>query len=297
MVLEEGKKRRFLEQRDLDRLRDAGTPVALVERGEEGEVVEDRVGRREGAEEVLLAERVDAVFDAHAGVVLGKHRRGDADEANATVRRGRGVADHVEQGVAADGEDVRMAVDAVGVDGAVDGSHLGGVVLDRLATRDDRGRRDERDAGARDAEVGIDRLEQPDVRRDDAIVDHAERFGRLAGGIAGQHVAQERVVRREQTAREVHRIVERHLHALPDGQHHASLNPSVGALNWRGRPASVAWKLTCCDSADVSCGTERCISARAKRGLDQPRVLAAFGKTPPTCHNPKSTVRVSRDTR
>ena len=53
-----------LDQRGLDRLRQPAAPVAIGQRRQERRVVDDGKRRRERAEVVLLAERVDAVLDA-----------------------------------------------------------------------------------------------------------------------------------------------------------------------------------------------------------------------------------------
>ena len=112
--------RRVLEQRDLDRLRDAGAPVAVGQRVEQVEVVEHRVRRRERPDEVLLPERVDAVLDADRRVVLREDGGRDADQPHAAVGGRGGVADGIEHGAAADRHHVGVAVDAVDVDRGAD---------------------------------------------------------------------------------------------------------------------------------------------------------------------------------
>ncbi len=51
-------------QRHLDRLGETGAFVALGQRGQKIEIVDDRERRRESADEILFAEGVDAVLDA-----------------------------------------------------------------------------------------------------------------------------------------------------------------------------------------------------------------------------------------
>ncbi len=61
-----------LEQRHLDRLGEAAEEVAVRQRAQQRRVVDHGPGHGEGAEPVLLAEQVDAVLDADAGVGLGR---------------------------------------------------------------------------------------------------------------------------------------------------------------------------------------------------------------------------------
>ncbi len=90
------------DQRDLHRLGDAGDPVARMQRAQEVGIVEHRERRREAAEQILHAERVDAVLDADAGIVLRQHRGRHAHVAHAAMGGGGDVADHVEERAAAD---------------------------------------------------------------------------------------------------------------------------------------------------------------------------------------------------
>lgn len=52
------------------------------------EIVEDGEGRREGAYEILLAEGIDAVLHADAGIGLGQHGRRNTDQSDAAVGDG-----------------------------------------------------------------------------------------------------------------------------------------------------------------------------------------------------------------
>ena len=94
-----------------------------------------RERRRERAEEVLHAERVDAVLHADAGVVLREHGRRHADETDAAMRGRRGVADHVEHRAAADRDDEGVPIDVERDKPALQ-SREQRVVLDVLAAGD-----------------------------------------------------------------------------------------------------------------------------------------------------------------
>ncbi len=93
VFLDEVEKRRIANEPGLDRFRDPAAPVAIVQRREEAEVVDDGKRRRKRAQIVLLAEGVDPVLHADRRVVLRQHRGRDANETDASVRRGRRVAD------------------------------------------------------------------------------------------------------------------------------------------------------------------------------------------------------------
>jgi hypothetical protein len=91
--LEEG---RVANQRHLHRLRHPGSPVALLKRLQEPQIIQDREGRCEGAHEVLLTECVDPVRDPHSRVVLREHGWGNTDQTHPSVRNRRGIADRVQ---------------------------------------------------------------------------------------------------------------------------------------------------------------------------------------------------------
>ena len=124
----------------------AGPPVAIRQRGQEGRVVDDGKRRGERAQVVFLAERVDAVLHADTRVVLRENRRGEPNQPDAAMgHRGR-VADGVQHGPAADRRDVRVSIERRVVNRL---QHLFGgrpIVLDPLPSGDghDRTRQFER---------------------------------------------------------------------------------------------------------------------------------------------------------
>ena len=127
--------RRVLEQRHLHRFDDAGDAIAALERLEKIEIVDDRERRHERAGEVLLAEQVDAVLHADAGIGLRQHRGRDADRADAAVRDRRRERRHVEHGAAADDHHERLAIEAGVVDHLHQRQRVRDVVLDRFPAR------------------------------------------------------------------------------------------------------------------------------------------------------------------
>ena len=133
--LEPLEEHRVADQRDLHRLGDAGDAVARMQGAQEVEVVQHRVGRREAAEKVLLAERVDAVLHADAGIVLRQHGGGNPDVAHAAMRGCRDEPDHVEQRPAAHRDHVRVPIDAEFAEALLEPRHERRIVLHLLARR------------------------------------------------------------------------------------------------------------------------------------------------------------------
>jgi hypothetical protein len=251
--LDPAEERRILEHRDLDRLGDPGAPVAVGQRDEEIEVVHHRVRRGERPDEVLLAERVDAVLDADAGVVLRQHGGRDADQPHAAVGGRGGVADGVEHGAASDHDDVGVAVDAVDVDRGADLVHGARLVLDRLAAGDHQRRRGELERVAVGGAVDDDVIGHRGMRVGDALVDHHQQPGAVLGL---DHIAQGGVAGIQQAVGELDGIAERDNDFLVDvpesgpdpitslrNSPHASLIPHSASLGHLGefgeRPAKV----------------------------------------------------------
>src|SRR5262249_45085090 len=110
-----GKKFAITDARDLDGLDVSRSFVTFGERGEHLGIVDDGKGRCERADEILFAERIDAVFDAHAGIRLAERRCRNADVPDAAMRGGGGEAGHVEQRTATNGNDVAMAIKVIAI--------------------------------------------------------------------------------------------------------------------------------------------------------------------------------------
>ena len=106
---------RIADARDLHGLGIPGAFVARLKRGEEVEIVDDSVRRRERADEIFFTEGVDAVFDADAGIGLAQGRRGNAHVADAAMRGGGGKTGAVQQRAAAHGNQVRVPVNVMPV--------------------------------------------------------------------------------------------------------------------------------------------------------------------------------------
>jgi predicted metal-dependent TIM-barrel fold hydrolase len=136
---------RLADERDLDRFGHSAPPVAIRQRLQEADVVDDGKGGRERADVVFLAERVDAVLHADARVVLREHGRRYANEPNPAVRGCRGEPHRIEYRAPAYRHDVRMPAEPRAVDGLDDAVGVTGIVLDRFPSGNDEHRRGERE--------------------------------------------------------------------------------------------------------------------------------------------------------
>ena len=135
--LQPGEELRVADQRHLDRLGHAGDRVPAPEALEEPAVVQHGERRGEGAEEVLHAERVDAVLHADARVGLREHRGREPHRPDPAVRRRGGVARGIEQRAAAHDDHEGLAVQPERVQHGLEGRQRGRIVLHRLAALDD----------------------------------------------------------------------------------------------------------------------------------------------------------------
>ena len=208
-ALDRGEERGILEKRDLHGLAETRAKHGRRQRRQHRLVAHHRVRHSEGADEVLLAEAVDAVLDAHRGVVLRERRRRHAHEAHAAVRGRCAEADGIKHRAAADREHEALAVDLLKLDEfdhAVDHRH---VVLRALAAGAALDRHDARHVRAVRVEVRAQLLGDAGLRSGDAFVDQHHRAARRDRGVAGEHLAQ-RVIRCvERPAREAHAMRER----------------------------------------------------------------------------------------
>ena len=84
------------DERDLHRFCHACDLLARRQIVDEGQVVENREGRSEGADEILRPLQIDAVLYAHTGVVLRQDSRRNADQTNAAMAGRRHQADGVQ---------------------------------------------------------------------------------------------------------------------------------------------------------------------------------------------------------
>jgi hypothetical protein len=154
---------RTLQQGDLDRLGEPRAKIPVRETGDQALVVHHAPRHGERPLPVLLAEGVDRILDADAGVGLGERRRRESHEPDPAMRDGGGVANRVEQRTAADDEHERTAIEAVPlnrpehvIDGLV-------VVLRLLATVEALDRRHEFDPRPLLGEPGGEVSQEPRI--------------------------------------------------------------------------------------------------------------------------------------
>lgn len=178
---------------DFDGFDVAGAFVAGAEGGEELEIVHDGVGRGECADEILLSEGVDAIFDADAGIILTQRGGGNADMADAAMGGGRSQADHVEKGAAADADDVGVAVDVVAIDLGMDFGDVKVGVLGALAALDDHGLGDEAELFGVGGEIDFDVACEVGLGVGEGFVEDDEDFVTAFLGAVDHHVAEEGV--------------------------------------------------------------------------------------------------------
>jgi hypothetical protein len=222
MLLEEFEEPRVPDQSRLDRLRCTAAPVAVGQRREKTGVVDDRTRRRKRPEIVLLPERVDAVFHAHRRVVLREHRGRDTNQTNTPVGGCRRETGSVEHRASADRNQIGMPAERGGVDRFEDAVHVAAVVLDGLAAGDDQDRHRQRHDARVLRTIRGNRLDERRMRALDAAVDNCRDPRRrvVLSGARRDQIAQQRVRRRKDTGREVHRIADRNEELLLDDVHH-----------------------------------------------------------------------------
>ena len=137
LLLQPGEEFAVANESDLHGLGHASAFVAPGQNIDKGEIVDHRDGRLERPQHVLEAESIDAVFDPDAEIVLRQNGGRNAYVTDAAVRRRRDVADEVEHRAPADGDNKRMAVDAVRHQLALQTLDDLRFVLATLAARDD----------------------------------------------------------------------------------------------------------------------------------------------------------------
>ena len=133
LLLEVTEEDGVLKERNLDGFDEAVAEAAGIERSQQAEVVHHCGGDDESACEVLLPESIDAVLHADAGVALTQSRGGHAHETDSPVGGGRGETDRIEERTAADGEDVGVTANLIGLDGCEGGFDHSRVLLGRFA--------------------------------------------------------------------------------------------------------------------------------------------------------------------
>jgi hypothetical protein len=129
-----------------------------------------------------------------------------------------GKADHVEQRAAADGDEIGVAVDVEAVDLRMDFGDVEIGIFGALAAFDNDWRTDQMQAGAPGGEIEFNVFCQFWLGDRERFVEHDQSFNACAA-FAGEHVFEERVIRREHLMREVHAVLEADFDCALDGRH------------------------------------------------------------------------------
>jgi hypothetical protein len=205
-------------ERDFHRFDVAGAFVARFEGFEQFEIVDDGEGWSERADEILFAERVDAVFHADAGIVLAQGCGRNANVTDATMRGGCGETDHVKKRAAADGDDVGMTIDMETIDLRMDFGDVKIRILRALASFDDDRRANEMEFGM-GGEILFDVADEERLRMRKSFIDYDDGFVARARGAGAHDVMQQRIIEGEHAIGEVHLVAIAHLYVSLDTGH------------------------------------------------------------------------------
>src|SRR5215467_7598099 len=110
-ALDPGKEFGIADERHLDGFGHATAFVSGRKSVEKGRIVDDGERRRKGPKQILGAEGVDGVLDAHAGIILTQYRRRQANVPYATVEDRTREPDGVEHRPPANRHRVGLAID------------------------------------------------------------------------------------------------------------------------------------------------------------------------------------------
>lgn len=157
---------------DFDGLNVAGAFVAIGQRQEQVGIIDHGERRGEGADEILFAESVDAVFYADTGISLTEGGTGNADMADAAMGGGSSQADHIEQSTTADGNQVRVAIDMITVYVRMNFGDVKVGVFGAFAAFNDDGRTDEFEAIRSRGKIGLDLRGQKRLGLGQGFVQH-----------------------------------------------------------------------------------------------------------------------------
>ena len=169
-------------------------------------VVDDRPGRRKGADEILQAELVDGVLDADAAVILGQNRGRKTNVADATVEDRGCIADRIQHRPATDRNRKGVPVDRVlreQFEQAGDGRRI--VLADFTACNRHQGA-DQFHASRVRRGVVLDLRSEVGKGRQDTLVDKDQTSMVLVRFSPREHVNQAAIAKRKGISREHHRV-------------------------------------------------------------------------------------------
>ncbi len=178
---------------DFDSLDVAGAFVAVRERQEQVGIIHHGEGRGEGADEILFAKGIDAVFHADTGISLAEGGAGNADMADAAMSSGSGQADHIEQSAAADRNQIRVTVDVITVDVGMDFRDVKVGIFGAFAAFHDDRRADEFEVLRSRGKIGLDLRGQKRLGLGQRFVQHHHDAVDAVALVGKQDVLEERI--------------------------------------------------------------------------------------------------------
>src|SRR5579859_5654273 len=199
VTLQFREKFRIADAGDLYSLDVAATLIPRRERGEQVEIVDDGVRRRERADEILFAERVDAVFHTDAGIGLAQGRGRQAHVADAAMRGGGGETSGIQQRPAADGNQVRVPVEMMAVNVRMDFGDMDGGILGAFTAFDDHRRTYESDIAGMSGKIIFNPASKIGASLRERFVEDDECLGQGSTGARStgitQRILQDEIVR------------------------------------------------------------------------------------------------------
>ena len=118
------------------------------------------------------------------------------------MRRCRGQPDHVEDRAAADGDDVRVAVNVITINVRMNFRDMEVRVLGALAALNDKGRTDQSQQARKSGEVAFDVPRQRRLRPGQRFIEHHKHLVLFLALAVGQHLFERQVCRVKDASRE-----------------------------------------------------------------------------------------------
>ena len=169
-------------------------------------VIDDRPGRRKGADQVLETEQIDGVLDADAAVILCQYRSRKTNVADATMKDRRRITDRIKDSAAADRNYKGVPIDrALRKDFKQVGNGFRIVLADFASP--DRYKSDQVDASGVRSSVVFDLRSKIRKRCQDTFVNTNQTSVPLTGFSPGQRINQTTISKRKRIAGKDHRIL------------------------------------------------------------------------------------------
>src|SRR6266850_1530883 len=146
--------------------------IARGKKRQQLEIVNHGERRSKCADEILLAERVNAIFDPNARIVLAQGGAGHAHMAHAAVRSRRRQAHHVQQRASAYANHVGMAIDMMTINPRMNLRYMEIGGFRPLTALNNKWRTDQIEAIAMPGEVGFNLVHQTRLGLGKRLIHH-----------------------------------------------------------------------------------------------------------------------------